>query len=296
MNKINVLKKIFHHLEDSRDRQRITIALARGGVMRQARQVDLRNPASWEFSGFSQNGEDGVLDVLRSQLRDGSRTFVEIGASDGVENNTAWLLIAEKYAGLMIEGDSWLSARAQRNVMGHSIGAMCQNMFVTVDSLAEIRDLAATTTPDVFSLDIDGNDFHVMRAAFDAGFRPKIVVVEYNSVFGPERSVTIEYQPEFALERSHPSGLHYGVSIKAWRVLMESAGYRFVTVERNGVNAFFVDPQSFPASFLDGVQGLCFAENLYQLRKFRMPSNRQFELIADQALIAVDSALLSRTP
>ena len=34
-------------------------------------------------------------------------------------------------------------------------------------------------------------------------------------------------------------------------------------------------------------RGLEFAENLYQLRKFRVPSNQQFELIADQKFVSV---------
>jgi hypothetical protein len=291
LNKLNALKKLFHHLEDSRDRQRIAIALARGGAMRQARRVDLRQPGTWEFSGFSQNGEDGILDVLRSQLLSANRSFVEIGASDGVENNTAWLLVAEKYSGLMIEGDQWLSARAQRNVMGHSIGADCRQLFVTVESLAAIRSMVIHPDPEVFSLDIDGNDLYIMRAAFTAGFRPRIIVVEYNSVYGPDRSVTIEYQPDFTLANSHPSQLNYGVSISGWRTLLEARGYRFITVDRSGVNAFFVDPSCFTPEFLDGIDGLPFAENLYQLRKFGMTNERQFELIADQPIVVVDGSM-----
>ncbi|HSB19970.1 MAG TPA: hypothetical protein VLD85_08190, partial [Anaeromyxobacteraceae bacterium] len=58
-----------------RDRQRIAIALARGGAMMQARRIDLSRPGTWEFSGFSQNGEDGILDVLRSQLTSSNRYF-----------------------------------------------------------------------------------------------------------------------------------------------------------------------------------------------------------------------------
>ena len=259
--------------------------------MGQARRVDLRHPASWEFSGFSQNGEDGILDVLRSQLRSGNRHFVEIGASDGVENNTAWLLVAEKYAGLMVEGDRWLSARAQRNIMSHSIGAECRQMFVTVESLPVIRATVAHADPEVFSLDIDGNDLYIMRAALEAGFRPRIIVVEYNSVYGPDRSVTIEYQPAFTLGESHPSQLHYGVSVSGWRTMLEARGYRFVTVDRNGVNAFFVDPVWFEQGFLNAIAGLRFAENLYQLRKFGMHSERQFELIADQPMVVVNDGL-----
>jgi len=272
---------------EARDRQRITIALARGGAMMQARRIDLSQPGTWEFSGFSQNGEDGILDVLRSQLTSSNRYFVEIGASDGIENNTAWLLVAEKYAGLMIEGDPELAKRARRTLPAYSIGAVCQQMFVTRESVPALKALAWHRDPDVFSLDIDGMDYHVAEAILDGGFRPRIFAVEYNSVFGAERSLTIAYRPDFVFTEAHPTQLYYGVSIAGWRKFFERRGYRFVTVERNGVNAFFADPAFFPRSFIDGVQGLPYAENLYQYRKFQRPSEEQFALIADQPFVSI---------
>lgn len=287
MNAFNALRKLFHHPEDSRDRQRIAIALAKAAATRAARRIDPAEPSTWEFSGFSQNGEDGVLDVLRARLLGANRRFLEIGSGDGVENNTTWLLVAEKYAGLMIEGDPWLAGRTRRVVLPLSIGCECRDLFVTRDTVPEVLAAAGCADPDVFSLDIDGNDYHVMTAALDAGFRPRIVVVEYNAAFGPERRLTIPYDPGFVLARSHPSRLAYGVSIAGWRALLESRGYRFVTVERCGVNAFFVDPQWFEPAFLDGVRGSTFAENRYQQWKFRMPSEGQFALIAGERFLEV---------
>ena len=38
--------------------------------------------------------------------------------------------------------------------------------------------LAFHENPDLFSLDIDGNDFYIAKAILDGGFRPKIFVVE----------------------------------------------------------------------------------------------------------------------
>ena len=102
-----MFKKIFtYYLLDFLAWQRINAAIAKGGAMMQARRIDLSDPATWEFSGFSQNGEDGILDVLRGQLSSSNRFFVEIGAADGVENNSSWLAVMEKYNGLMVEGSS----------------------------------------------------------------------------------------------------------------------------------------------------------------------------------------------
>jgi hypothetical protein len=275
------------YLFDLRDRRRIAIALARGAATMHARKIDLGAPHTWEFSGFSQNGEDGILEVLRGQLRSASRDFMEIGAADGIENNTAWLAITEKYSGLMIEGDARRAARAKRTMAGSNVAVDCRHLFVTRDSAAGVVSLVPQRDPDVFSLDIDGNDYYVAQALLDAGLRPKILVVEYNSVFGPQRSATIEYRESFDFARAHPSQLYYGVSIAGWRTFLAKRGYRFVTVERNGVNAFFVDPAHFEAAFVDGLRGLAFAENQYQYRKFGAPNERQFPLIASQKFVTI---------
>lgn len=283
----NMIRKLMNYLLDIRDRQRIIIALSKGGAMMRARNIDLTQPASWEFSGFSQNGEDGILDVLRKNLLSSNRYFIEIGAADGIENNTSWLLVAENYNGLLIEGSTQLVERARRTVVGYSIGAEYRNMFVTKESVRDIKAMAIHHNPDVFSLDIDGNDYYIARAILNDGFRPKIFVVEYNSVYGPDRNMTIEYQSDFVFTKAHPTHLYYGVSISGWRKFFDSYGYRFVTVDRNGVNGFFVDPDFFEEKFLDDVQGLMFSENQSQYKKFRLPCDEQFNLISDRKFVFI---------
>lgn len=282
-----MIKRAVNYLLDVRDRQRIAIGLSKGAAMMAARHIDLTRPASWEFSGFSQNGEDGILDVLRKQLLDSNRYFVEIGAADGIENNTGWLLIAEKYSGILIEGSPHLVERAKRMVVGYSIGAEIHNMFVTTESVQDIKAIAFHHDPDVFSLDIDGNDYYIAEAIFNSGFRPKIFVVEYNSVYGPQRSETVEYKADFVFTKAHPSHLYYGVSISGWRKFFLGHGYKFITVDRSGVNGFFVDPKWFNESFLNKIHGLEFAENKSQFKKFRKSSAEQFKLIAEQKFITI---------
>jgi hypothetical protein len=77
------------------------------------------------------------------------------------------------------------------------------------------------------------------------------------------------------------------VSISGWKKFFHSHGYHFITVDHNGVNAFFVDPQYFAQDFLNGISGLHFAENKSQLKKFRKPSVEQFRIIADQKFIII---------
>jgi hypothetical protein len=282
-----MISTLRNYLLDLRDRQHIAIALARGAAMMNARSIDPTAPSTWEFSGFSQNGEDGILDVLRRNLGSRNHYFMEIGAGNGIENNTTWLALAEKHSGIMIEGDAYRAARAARMISGANLGVECQHLFVVPEIAAQIASLALQRDPDVLSVDIDGCDYYIVRALLDAGVRPRILAVEYNSAFGPERSATIEYQERFDFASAHPTQLYYGVSIAGWRSYLEKRGYRFVTVERNGVNAFFVDPVHFAPGFLQGLRGSAFAENYYQLRKFRMPSAGQFSLIASQRYVSI---------
>ena len=93
-----MFKKMRRYLWRLEDRQRINIALSKGALMGM-RRIDLQRPATWEWSCFSQNGEDGIIDVLCSQLLESNRYFLEIGAADGIENNTAWLAVHETMVG-----------------------------------------------------------------------------------------------------------------------------------------------------------------------------------------------------
>jgi hypothetical protein len=187
----------------------------------------------------------------------------------------------------MVDGDAESVEKAGRTVVPHSVGAESVTMFVTRDNTSALRALIPMEDPDVFSLDIDGNDYYVAQAALASGFRPRIVVVEYNSVYGSERSLTIAYQEDFAFTKADRTWLYYGASLAAWHKLFASQGYRFVTVERNGVNAFFVDPAWFERDFLDGIRGLAFAENRYQHRKFKVSSEEQFAWIKERSFLAV---------
>lgn len=111
-----MLNKAVRYLKRLRAMQRINIALTRGAIASSTRSIDLTKPQSWEFSAFSQNGEDGIIDVLISQSKNTNRYFIEIGASDGIENNTSYLGVVKKYRGIMIEGNQKASQECDLNV------------------------------------------------------------------------------------------------------------------------------------------------------------------------------------
>ena len=257
-NPIRLLKKRLTRIELD---ARIACAFSRATATAASRAIDPRKPLTWEFGAFSQHGEDGIVDYLCSQVTSPNRFFFEIGGGDGVQNCTAWLAFGKGYGGVWVEGDPALCARARLALEGRVYHVHVVNRFVEPDSLSALLKMCPHQQPDVFSLDIDGIDYHVARRVLDLGFRPKIWVVEYNSAFGPDRAVTVPYRPAFTRWSDHPSGLYYGCSISGWRRLFGARDYQFVTVERAGCNAFFIDPACFQPDFWRALQGETFRDN-----------------------------------
>ncbi len=274
-----MIKRILWVINHIRSMQQIVMSLARAGASASVRVINISDPNSWEFSGFSQNGEDGIIDFLCQQIKHPNRYFIEIGSSYGIENNTAWLAIGKKFNGIMIEGNPKASVQASNLYGILNIGVECINAFVTKNNISQLKDWALHHAPDLFSLDIDGNDYYIAEDIMRSGFKPKIIVVEYNSAFGPSQKLTISYEDNFNMSAAHETHLYYGVSICGWRRFFEKWGYKFITVDKNGVNAFFVNPAEFEAEFIDKLKGLEFQENFNKMRKFRVSWDKQWELI-----------------
>lgn len=283
-----MVTRLARYLYQVRALQRINMALTRGAVGAATRVLDPVDPRSWVFCGFSQNGEDGILDVLTRRLLSSNRYFLEIGASDGLENNTTWLALVRRFGGLMIEKDRTLSDRARLLLAPLNPGLDTLCCAVTVEDAAALCTRLPHPDPDVFSLDIDGVDYYIAERLLASGLRPKICVVEYNSAFGPELRATIPYDAQFSARNGHGQSLYFGCSIGGWRRLFESRGYRFLTVEPNGVNAFFIDPSAFPPAFTEGIRGVPFADSCSHVREYRGTWRDHLELLRSSPLAVLD--------
>jgi hypothetical protein len=240
---------------------RINSAFSRAAATASLRLIDQHRPSTWEFSGFSQHGEDGIVDYLCARITAPNRFFFEIGAADGIQNCTAWLAFARGYGGVWVEADAALCERAKMALEGAIWNVHLINRFIEPDDVPSLLKMCPHREPDVFSLDIDGIDYHIARRILDSGLRPKIWIVEYNSAFGPDRTVTVPYSPGFSRWSGHPSGLYYGCSVSGWRRLFATHGYDFVSVEMSGCNAFFIDPAAFPSGFASELCGEYFRDN-----------------------------------
>jgi hypothetical protein len=259
----------------------INIGLLKGTFGCSARIIDYSKPLTWEFSAFSQNGEDGILDVLVANLINSNKTFIEIGSANGLANNTAYLAFVKKYTGLLIEAGKWNSFISKLVYRYFNRGVKSIHSFVTLDNIEDVLQRLPVKTPDLFCIDIDGNGYYIVEKTLELGYRPSIFICEYNATYGPNNSITIPYGSNFNYGTAHETRLYYGVSIKAWTNLFEKYGYAFISVDSNGVNAFFVNRDSFNNEFLDNINSVSFVDNVIEKFSFNKEWSERFNLIKD---------------
>lgn len=238
-----------------------------------------------EFSVFSQNGEDGIINYLTTLLIMPTYNFLEIGSGNSIENNSSFLSFIKKYNGIAVEGNQKLSARAQYSFQSLNLGVQYQHLFVTPENVVDLID-DNNRNCDFFSLDIDGVDYYIAKSLFEHGFRPKIVCVEYNAVFGPNDECTVEYTTNFDYRKEEYMQLYYGVSYSAWLRFFEQYDYEFVTCDRNGVNMFFIDKSESDAS-IELPMPIEFRDNYFQRRLFGKSWADQRKLIDHLHLVYV---------
>jgi hypothetical protein len=192
-----------------------------------------------EFTVFSQFGEDGILQYLIHRVPISNRFFIEFGVEDYREANTRFLLVNDNWSGLVLDGDERLVAAIRNDPVHWKYDLTATCAFITRDNIDELLR-AGAPNPDVglLSIDLDGNDYWVWKAI--VSIRPRIVVCEYNSVFGTRSAVTVPYDPSFSRGRAHFSHMYYGASLPALCRLASEKGYDFVGCNSKGINAFFV--------------------------------------------------------
>lgn len=193
------------------------------------------------FKVFSQVDEDGIIEALLARLPPEclSRTAIEIGCGDGLENNTHFLLL-KGFSAYWVDGSARnISLIRQRlGLTAETKGRLgVREQFITLDNISDMimaaREFLGASDPDFFSLDIDGNDLHILAKAIGL-FKPKIVCVEYNGKFPPPTSLTIRYNPSHRWMGDD----HQSASLQAFCDLLTD--YVLVVCGISGVNAFFV--------------------------------------------------------
>lgn len=214
----------------------VTRELLRTTLLSHPKYRDPKRLQSYEVQCCSQSGEDGILAEIFHRIGVGSRVFAEFGVEDGLENNTAYLLL-QGWRGFWFECNAGSMQRLRKNASRQIASGqlVAAPELMTAENAAQVfqrwnvpRDL------DLLSLDIDRNTPAVWRALSD--WRPRVAVVEYNPAFAPSDAWEVPYDPALSWDGT----VFFGASLLRLEEIGSELGYCLVGCNLAGVNAFFV--------------------------------------------------------
>lgn len=198
------------------------------------------NPMLFGRKIYSQCDEDGIIGHILEKIRAETpltRSFIEFGSGNGLENNTHALLL-QGYSGCWIEGASENIAYIEQE-----LGALALSRLLVLGERVNLETIEAlgkravafleTENIDFLSMDLDGNDYHFMQVLMQA-FSPKLVCVEYNGKFPPPMRMIMDYNADHRWSGND----YYGASLQAWVDFFTE--YTLVCCNLTGANAFFV--------------------------------------------------------
>jgi hypothetical protein len=219
-------------------------------LLDETRKVQLSHPNPLNTFGkkcYSQTDEDGItLEILRriDCLKNG--TYGEYGVGNGTGNNTL-VLAALGWRGFWVGGETLLP-----NINQGRGNKFCYvKDWITLDNIVKITSRCLQQierdTIDVISIDLDGNDIHLIRALLATGLRPKLFIAEYNAKFPPPIEFEIVYDSKHIWDGDD----YFGASLTSLNTLFNKYNYRLICCNSHtGSNAFFID-QKFSHSFDD---------------------------------------------
>jgi hypothetical protein len=187
----------------------------------------------------SQNGEDGIISAIFSEINTTTKACCEFGAWDGIFLSNCRNLILQGWSALMIEGDSERH-KTLIQVYKENSRVIPVNCFVDADanSLGSILQRHNFPDLDFLSVDIDGFDFEILETL---NVRPVVICIEVSAGHCPTATKRIDR--EIAMN-------NVGQPLQLFVEKAAEMGYDLVCY--NG-NAFFVKSEVRSQSKLESM-------------------------------------------
>ena len=221
-------------------------------------QQDPFDLTSKEFRVFSQWGDDGIIQYLIHILNIENKNFIEFGVGNYYESNTHFLLVNNNWSGFVIDGSQKCMDIVRNNPFFWRYDLSLKTAFINKENINDILLESDFENIGLLHIDLDGNDYWILDSLDMNKYGPDILILEYNSNFGPERSITVPYDPLFSCINAHYSGQYFGASISALDSLAQQKGYYYIGSNSSGNNAYFlknkfsniIPPQKIDECFL----------------------------------------------
>ncbi len=186
-----------------------------------------------ESRSQNENQENLFLNYLSEFII--KKTFIEIGFHHLEFNCIS--LIKKNFKGLMIDGGRPINIY----ILKFIIFILRKDITILKRHLTIDNVLESIKFEDIgcLSIDIDGNDYWILKKIIESNIFPEVIIVEYNASF-LDRSISIPYDDLFDRKKKHKSGFYHGASLSAFYKILNSKNYNLVKII-GGANAIFVN-------------------------------------------------------
>ena len=248
--------------------------LATGSMLsKQQSLINSNNINDYEFKIFSQFGDDGIIQYLIKNVNIKNEIFVEFGVGNYLESNTRFLLMNNNWTGFVMDG-SVEAMNSLKNQSWYWKYCLTQKaVFITKENINDLLESTGFSDIGLLHIDLDGNDYHILAEIELSRLNPSILIMEYNSVFGKERLITIPYDKTFTRIKAHYSNLFWGASLSAINYIASKKGYSLIGCNLAGNNAYFVRKDLLS----DRIKELS-VSNAYKESHYRESRNEDFSL------------------
>lgn len=209
-----------------------------------------------------------------------NKSFIEFGFHP-FEFNTIHLM-TKKYPGTLVDSNKKNIFFMKLINLFHNYKLNIINKFLNKENIIKIfkKDYG------ILSMDIDGNDYWLIKEILDQKISFDLIIVEYNSSL-LNKSITTPYDPIFNRHQKHSSGWYHGASLNAFIKLFNQKNYVLIKTT-GGNNAFFIKRNSLDKF---NMRALNFEEAFEENRSRNLWSKKnaheQFEAIKDLEYIEI---------
>ena len=198
------------------------------------------------FNLYSPTYEDGILLYIFSLIGMTNKKCVDIGAGSIAGSTVANLIVNHEFTGLLIDGNSQNIQVVKEYYANHPetkfFPPQTVSTMITEENVNEVlKENGFVGEIDLLCLDIDGIDYWILKAI--EVVNPRVIVVEYQDILGPDKAWTVQYKPYFNIHDypvNRQANNYCGASLRAFVKLSKHKGYRLVGCNKGGWNAFFV--------------------------------------------------------
>jgi len=172
---------------------------------------------------YSQFGEEPLWDFIFKNIGTTNKFLVDFGAGGlGCKMSNSRYFMEQGWSGLRMDGEPDPDTDIKQE-------------FITQENIVSLFEKYNVPLEfDFLSIDIDGNDYWVLKKILEV-YSPRFIVAEFNGTIAPTESRAIKYNP------THQWGNddYYGFSFESGKKLAEAFDYSIV-FQLHSTNMYFI--------------------------------------------------------